>query len=175
MFKYLKHFVFLIVICLCLGTSYAQRYAVVDTKYILSKIPEYQQADETLKLIANRWQKELSNAQIELDRMRKNYEAEQYMLSDELKKKREIEISNKEKLLSRQREKYFGYEGEIFQERKKLVQPIQDKIYNAVQHMAVAHGLDFILDKSEGITVIFADPKLNRSDEILRDLGIKVK
>ncbi|WP_225321330.1 OmpH family outer membrane protein [Rhizosphaericola mali] len=162
-------------ICLSIGKSYGQRYAVVDTKYILSKIPEYQQADETLKLIANRWQKELSNAQIELDRMRKNYEAEQYMLSDELKKKREIEISNKEKLLSRQREKYFGYEGEIFQERKKLVQPIQDKIYNAVQHMMVAHGLDIIFDKSDGTTILAADPKLNRSDEILSDLGIKIK
>ena len=70
--------------------------------------------------------------------------------------------------------KRFGYEGDLFKERQKLVKPIQDKVYNAVQKMAVSRGYDFILDKSEGITVIFADPKLDKSDEILKSMGIKL-
>ena len=69
--------------------------------------------------------------------------------------------------------KRFGYEGDLFKERQKIVKPIQDKVYNAIQKMAVNRGYDFVLDKSEGITVIFADPKLDKSDEILKDMGLK--
>jgi outer membrane protein len=69
--------------------------------------------------------------------------------------------------------KRFGYEGDLFKERQKLVKPVQDKVYNAIQKMAVNRGYDFVLDKSEGITVIFADPKLDKSEEVLKELGIK--
>lgn len=172
---------FSVILMLCLATlggtnlSYGQRYAVIDTRYILNKMPEYADADVQLKKMSTQWQREVASLQTSLDAMRKDYSAEQYMLTDELKKKREIEIANKEKMVRDLNTRYFGYEGELFVQRKRLVQPIQDKIYNAVQKMAVTRGYDFILDKSEGITVIFADPKLNKSDEVLSDLGIKTK
>jgi outer membrane protein len=95
------------------------------------------------------------------------------MLTDDLKKKREDELFVKEKEIRDLQKKRFGYEGDLFKERQKLVKPIQDKVYNAIQKIAVARVYDFILDKSEGITVIFADPKLDKSDEVLRELGIK--
>jgi outer membrane protein len=104
--------------------------------------------------------------------MYKNYEAEQFMLSEDLKKKREDELFLKEKELRDLQKKRFGYEGDLFKERQKLVKPIQDKVYNAVQKMAAARSYDFILDKSEGITIIFADPKLDKSDDVLKELGI---
>ncbi|MBS1731570.1 MAG: OmpH family outer membrane protein [Bacteroidetes bacterium] len=151
----------------------AQRYAVIDTKYILNKMPEYQDADKKLQLASDQWQKEIDNMQADLDKMYKDYDAEQYMLTDDLKKKREDELFNKEKEVRDLQKKRFGYQGDLFKEREKLVKPLQDKLYNAVQRLAVARGYDFILDKSEGITVIFADPKLDRSDDILRELGIK--
>lgn len=153
--------------------SSAQKYAIIDTKYILSKLPEYSSAEKRLELLSNQWQAELDTLQAQLDKMYKNYDAEQYMLSDDLKKKRETELFNKEKELRDLQKKRFGYEGDLFKERQKLVKPIQDKVYNAVQKMAVSRGYDFILDKSEGITVIFADPKLDKSDELLKELGIK--
>lgn len=151
----------------------AQRYAIIDTKYILDKIPEYKNADRKLQSIAEQWQKEIDNKQAELDKMYKEYEAEQFMLSNELKKKREDEIFNKEKEIRELQKKRFGYEGDLFKERQKLVKPIQDRVYTAVQKIAVSRGYDFILDKSEGITVIFADPKIDKSEDILRELGIK--
>ena len=95
------------------------------------------------------------------------------MLTDDLKKKREDELFVKEKEIRDLQKKRFGYEGDLFKERQKLVKPIQDKVYNAIQKIAIARVYDFILDKSEGITVIFADPKLDKYDEVLRDLGIK--
>jgi outer membrane protein len=148
------------------------KYAVINTKYILEKIPEYKDADKKLKELGDQWQVEIDGKQMALDKMYKNYEAEQFMLSEELKKKREEELFLKEKELRDLQKKRFGYEGDLFKERQKLVKPIQDKVYNAVQKMAVSRSYDFILDKSEGITIIFADPKLDKSDEILRQLGI---
>ena len=150
-----------------------QRYAIIDTKYILSKIPEYRDADKKLQLVGEQWQKEIDDKQAILDKMYKNYEAEHVMLTEELRKKREDELFVKEKEIRDLQKKRFGYEGDLFKERQKLVKPIQDKVYNAIQKIAVARVYDFILDKSEGITVIFADPKLDKSDEVLRELGIK--
>jgi outer membrane protein len=154
-------------------SALAQRYAIIDTKYILSKMPDYVQADKKLQDLSTQWQKEIDDKQALLNQMYKDYDAEQFMLSDELKKKREDELFNKEKELRDLQKKRFGYEGDLFKERQNLVKPLQDKVYNAVQKIAVAHGYDFILDKSEGITVIFADPKLDRSDDVLKELGVK--
>ena len=164
---------FTTVLLLTTAVSAQQRYAIIDTKYILSKIPEYRDADKKLQLVGEQWQKEIDDKQAILDKMYKNYEAEQVMLTEELKKKREDELFVKEKEIRDLQKKRFGYEGDLFKERQKLVTPIQDKVYNAIQKIAVARVYDFILDKSEGITVIFADPKLDKSDEVLRELGIK--
>ena len=108
-----------------------------------------------------------------MDKMYKEYEAEQVMLSDVLKKKREDELYNKEKELRDLQKKRFGFEGDLFKKRQELIKPIQDRVYNAVQKLAVEKQYDFILDKSEGITVIFADPKLDKSADIIRNLGVK--
>jgi outer membrane protein len=151
----------------------AQRYAIIDTKYILNKIPEYKDADKKLQQVGEQWQKEIDDKQTQLDKMYKNYDAEQFMLTDDLKKKREDELFVKEKEVRELQKRRFGYEGDLFKERQRMVKPIQDKFYNAVQKIAVARSYDFVLDKSEGITIIFADPKLDKSDEILKELGIK--
>jgi len=170
----LNKFYTLLVFSLMIGlfANAQTKYAVINTKYILEKIPEYKEADKKLKELGDQWQVEIDGKQMALDKMYKNYEAEQFMLSEELKKKREEELFLKEKELRDLQKKRFGYEGDLFKERQKLVKPIQDKVYNAVQKMAVARSYDFILDKSEGITIIFADPKLDKSEDILKQLGI---
>ena len=168
-----KVFLVLAISILTAFSSNAQtKYAIINTKYILDKIPEYKEADKKLKALGDQWQQEIDQKQMTLDKMYKNYEAEQFMLSDDLKKKREDELFVKEKELRDLQKKRFGYEGDLFKERQKMVKPIQDKVYNAVQKLATARGYDFILDKSEGITIIFADPKLDKSDDVLKELGI---
>ena len=155
------------------GISNAQRYAVIDSKYILDKLPEYKEAQKTLDQFSEQWQQEIDQKQAIVDKMFKDYDAEQVMLSDVLKKKREDELYNKEKELRDLQKKRFGFEGDLFKKRQELIKPIQDKVYNAVQKLAVDRQYDFILDKSEGITVIFADPKLDKSADVLRNLGVK--
>jgi outer membrane protein len=154
-------------------SGYSQKYALIDTRYILDKMPEYKQAQKNLDSIAADWQKDIDTRQASLDKMYKDYDAEQVMLSDDLKKKREDQLYNKEKELRDLQRKRFGFEGDLFKKRQELVKPIQDRVYNAVQKLSVARGYDLVLDKSEGITVIFADPKLDKSEDVLRELGIK--
>jgi outer membrane protein len=165
---------FLLAVMLGFGFwGFAQKYAIIDTRYILDKMPDYQTAQKQLDDIAAGWQRDIDGKQAELDKMYKDYEAEQVMLSDELKKKREDQLFNKEKELRDLQRKRFGFEGDLFKKRQELVKPIQDKVYNAVQKIAVQRGYDFILDKSEGITIIFADPKLDKSEDVLKELGVK--
>ena len=151
----------------------AQRYAVIDSKYILDKIPEYKESQKKLDQFSELWQLELDQKQAAMDKMYKDYDAEQVMLPDALKKKREDELFNKEKELRDLQRKRFGFEGDLFKKRQELIKPIQDRVYNAVQKLAVEKQYDFILDKSEGITVIFADPKLDKSDDVLKNMGVK--
>lgn len=165
----------LLIACL-LGTSalgFSQKYAIIDTRYILDKMPDYKDAQKQLDDVTAAWQKEIDTKQTELDKMYKDFEAEQVMLSDDLKKKREDQLFNKEKDLRDLQRKRFGFEGDLFKKRQELVKPIQDKVYNAVQKISVLRGYDFVLDKSEGITIIFADPKLDKSEDVLRELGIR--
>ena len=151
----------------------AQRYGIIDSKYILDKLPEYKEAQKLLDQFSEQWQQEIDQKQAIVDKMFKEYDAEQVMLSDVLKKKREDELYNKEKELRDLQKKRFGFEGDLFKKRQELIKPIQDRVYNAVQKLAVEKQYDFILDKSEGITVIFADPKLDKSEDVLRELGVK--
>ena len=151
----------------------AQRYGIVDTKYILDKMPDYKDAQKKLDQFSQQWQKEIDDKQAALDKMYKDFDAEQVMLSDALKKKRQDEIFVREKEVRELQRKRFGFEGDLFKKRQELVKPIQDKVYNAIQKIATNKQYDFILDKSEGITVIFADPKLDRSEDVLRELGVK--
>jgi len=166
----------LFIACCMMVTAFAasaQRYAVIDSKYILDKLPEYKEAQKQLDQFSEQWQKEIDQKEALVEKMFKDYDAEQVMLSDVLKKKREDELYNKQKELRDLQKKRFGFEGDLFKKRQELIKPIQDMVYNAIQKLAVEKQYDFILDKSEGITVIFADPKLDRSADVLRNLGVK--
>ena len=162
-----------IVFFIASAAALAQKYAIIDTKYILDRMPDYKQAQAQLDKIAEGWQKDIDSMQQSLDKMYKNYDAEQVMLTDDLKKKREDQLFQKEKTLRDLQRKRFGFEGDLFKKRQELIKPVQDKVYNAIQKLSVQRGYDFVLDKSEGITIIFADPKLDKSEDILKELGIR--
>jgi outer membrane protein len=150
----------------------AQKYCIIDSKYILEKIVDYKDAQTRLDQFSKGWQTEIDNRMAEVDRMYKGYQAERAMLSDDMRKKREDEIVAKEKSAKDLQKKYFGYEGDLFRKRQELVKPIQDKVYNAVQKMAANKSYDLVLDKAGGVTLFYADPKLDRSDDVLKILGI---
>ncbi|HQW46578.1 MAG: OmpH family outer membrane protein [Bacteroidetes bacterium] len=154
------------------STTNAQRYCVIDSKYILENLPEYKQAQSKLDEISSQWQKEIDAKLQDVDRMYKAYQSEQVMLSDDMKKKREDEIIKKEKEAKDLQKKKFGFEGELFKKRQELVKPVQDKVYNAVQKMAASKAYDVIFDKSADLSIFYADNKIDKSDEVLKELGI---
>jgi outer membrane protein len=157
---------------LCLS-MYAQKYAYVDSEYILENIPAYKAAQEQLDQLSGQYQKELEGMQAEVEKMYNNFRAESVLLSDDMKRKREDVIVTKEKDYRNLQQKYFGREGELFKKRQSLVKPIQDDIYNAIKALAVEGNYAVIFDKSGGLSMLYADPKYNLSDQILDKMGYK--
>lgn len=150
----------------------AQRYCIIDSKYILDRVPEYKTAQTQLDQLSKNWQTEIDAKLAEVDKMYKSYTAERAMLSDEARKRREDEIVTKEKAAKELQKQRFGYEGDLFKQRQTYVKPIQDRVYTAVQKVATQKGYDLVLDKAGGVTLFYADPKLDRSDEVLKNLGV---
>ncbi len=153
-------------------TATAQRYCIIDSKYILDRVPEYKTSQEQLDRLSKGWQTEIDNKMSDVDKMYKSYTAERAMLNDEMRKKREDEIVVKERAAKDLQKQRFGYEGDLFKQRQTLVKPIQDRVYNAVQKMASQKSYDMVLDKAGGVTLFYADPKLDRSDDVLKQLGV---
>ncbi len=151
----------------------AQRYAIVDSRYIFEKMPEYKTVQKQIDDQAAAWQKELDLKQAVLDKLYNNYDAEEALMNEDMRKKREDELFEKEKELRDLQKKRFGFEGDLFKKRQELMEPLQKKIADAISRLARAGGYDLILDKSEGKTIIFADPKLDKSEDVLRELRLK--
>jgi outer membrane protein len=154
-------------------TSSAQKYAFVDSEYILENIPAYKAAQEQLDLLSNQYQKELESIQAELEKMYNDFRAEAVLLSDEMKRKREDVIVTKEKDYRSLQQKYFGREGELYKKRQGLVKPIQDDIYNTVKTIATEGNYAVIFDKSGSLSMLYSDPKFNLSDQVLEKMGYK--
>ncbi len=152
-------------------TGYGQKYAFVDTDYILNNIPEYTDAQALLNDLSAEWQKEIETKFQEIDKLYRDYQAESILLPEDLKKQRENEIIQKEKEAKDLQKKRFGKDGDLYKKRIELVQPIQEKIFNAIQDMAVTRNYAFIFDKAGGASLLFADSKYDLSDDILDEIG----
>lgn len=154
-------------------SAYAQKFAYVDTEYILANIPEYKQAQGELDKVSVNWQKEIEAKYAEIDKLYKAYQAEQILLTEEMKKKREAEIVGKEKEVKDLQKQRFGVDGDLFKKRQELVKPVQDKVYNAVKEIAGKQAYAIIFDKSGELTMLFTNPKYDKSDEVLEAMGYK--
>jgi Outer membrane protein len=165
----------LIIALVVLSVSYssAQKYAFVDTEYILGNIPAYKAAQEQLDQVSQQYQKELETLHAELDQIFKDYQAEAVLLSDDMKRRREDVIVTKEKEYKKLQRQYFGPEGDLYQKRQTLVKPIQDDVFNAIQTIAEQGAYSMIFDKAGGMSIIYTNPKFDLSDQVLQKLGYK--
>lgn len=155
------------------GMSFAQKFAWIDSEYILNAVPEYKTAQSTLDAMSVQWQKEVEAKYSEIDKMYKSYQAEQVLLSEEMKRKREDDIIAREKEAKELQKQHFGVDGDLFKKRQELVKPIQDKIYNAVKELAEKGQYAVIFDKSSDLTMIYSSTKYDKSDEVLSLMGYK--
>lgn len=164
-------FVFLLAVLATATVSFAQKYAYVDTEYILENIPAYQAAQEQLNTLSTQYQRELENVQAELEQMYNDFRAESVLLSDEMKRKREDVIVSKEKEFRALQQKYFGPEGELYQKRQGLVKPIQDDIYNSIKDIAASGNYAVVFDKAGSLSMLYTDPRYDLSDQVLEKMG----
>jgi outer membrane protein len=150
----------------------AQKFAYVDSEYILSQLPAYKSAQAELNEISKQWQEEIDAQFAEVDKMYKQYQAEKVIMTKDVQTKRENEIIEKERAAKKFQNDKFGYEGELFKKRAELVKPLQDKVYEAINKIAKSNGLDFIFDKSGDMLMLVANSKYDRSGEVLEELGV---
>ncbi len=170
----MRHFLIVLGLLGFMSLSHAQKIGYVDTEYILKNIPTFEAAQKQLDEYSANWQKEIELVYAEVQRMYKEYKAEQVLLTEELKIKRQAEIAAKEKEAKDLQKKYFGQEGELFVKRQELIKPIQDDVYNAVKEVSVEANIEIMFDASGGtVNLLYANPKLDRSDDVLIKLGYK--
>tara|TARA_B100000809_G_scaffold266057_1_gene327120 strand:- start:562 stop:1098 length:537 start_codon:yes stop_codon:yes gene_type:complete len=151
----------------------SQNFGYVDTEYILENIPDYKDAQDELDKLSVEWQKQLERRYSEIDKMYKNYQAEQILLTEDMKLKREDEIVKKEKAAKEYQKQKFGVNGELFQKRKELVKPLQDDVYKAISSIANYKKLGVVFDKASALTMLYTNPKYNISDDVLKKMGYK--
>jgi len=153
--------------------AFAQRFAFVDSEYILKHVPDYASAQKQLAVLSDQWQKEVDNRFQEIDRLYKAYQADQVLMTGDMKKRREAEIVEKEKAAKDFQRSKFGPEGELAQRSTALVKPVQDKVAKAIQAVAEGENLDMIFDKNSETIMLYANPRYNKSDAVITKLGLK--
>ncbi len=164
--------VFLLTNLLLLATfSFAQRYAYVDTEYILNKLPSYQTAQTKLDNFSKKWQSEIEAKYKEVEAKYKEYQNEKVLLSAEMKKVREEEIINLERAAKKLKQQYFGVNGELFKKREELIKPIQEEISRAIKEVAEEGNYAMIFDVSAGAYVLYTNNKYDVSDDVLKKIS----
>ena len=171
----MKKFVFIALFIFAgIFSANAQKFAYVDTQYILDNIPEYQMAIKQLEDLTKQWQKEIEAKLAEIDKMYRAYQTDAVLLPADIKKQREEEITQKEREVKQLQKKRFGKDGDLFKKRQELIKPIQDKIYNAIQELAEERGYSVIFDRAANASILYANDRFDKSDAVLAKLGYTV-
>lgn len=176
MMKNLKHIKLVALVAILLMVvpmTYAQKYAYIDSDYILNEIPEYSEAKEKLDKLAERWTKEIEDRYAVLKGKKEAFAREEVLLPEEERKKREEEINKLETEAMEMQKMRFGVKGDYFQKRQELIKPIQDQVYDAMQKVASKRNYSFVFDKANQSNLVYADSKYDISDEVIRELDIK--
>lgn len=149
----------------------AQKFALIDMEYILKNIPAYEMANEQLKQVSQKWEKEIEQQAAKVETMYKDYQSNSIFYTDEQKKSKEEEILAEDKKTQELKRSYFGPEGELFKKREALMKPIQDDIYEAVKTISDNKGYQMVMDRASAASVIYASPRIDISNEVLSKLG----
>ena len=168
----MKHLLTLLLVAAA-WMAQAQKFSYVDSKYILSHIPEYQQAQAEINKLSNQWQKDIENKYETIAKLETALQAEKILLTDEMKLKREQEIQTKREEAKNMQTSKFGVDGELFKKREELIKPIQDQIYTAIQEVASTSALMVVFDKANHSNMLYTNPKHDISDKVLKKMGLK--
>jgi len=152
------------------ASSFAQKYAFVDSKYILGEMPSYTEAQKELDDLAEKWANEIETKYTEIAGLNKKFQLESIVMPKDEKNKKLAEIKQKEEEVKELQKKRFGVNGDLFKKRKELIEPIQEEIYDAIRALAKEKGYDFIMDKGTNSNILFTNPKYDKSQQVLKKI-----
>ncbi|WP_370590037.1 OmpH family outer membrane protein [Rufibacter sp. LB8] len=155
--------------------TFAQRFGYIDSEFILQKMPAYATAQADVEKLSKAWQQEIENMRAELDKLQKSYQAEEILLTPDMKTKRQEEIARKDAELREFQRKMFGFEGALFKRRQEMVRPVQDQLFEAVEKVVRQRGLNFMFDKSGDVVMLYTDPRHDYTEMVLEELGLASK
>ena len=166
----MRTLILIISICFLTILSNAQKFAFVDSEYILDQMESYQKAQKQIDDLATEWQKELDQKMVDIESKVNDLRKNELLLPEDIKEEKELEITTLQNELRAFQSKKFGVGGDLFKRRKELIQPIQRKVFKAIESLAKDNNYSFVLDKSKNSNILYADPKYDKSDAIIRKL-----
>ncbi|MVM40718.1 OmpH family outer membrane protein [Spirosoma sp. HMF3257] len=153
----------------------AQKFGYVDTEYILGKMPEYQKALSEIDKFADKWSKDIQDKYVEIEKLQKAYQAEEILLTEDMKRDRQRTISDREREARDYNNKVFGYQGLLFEKKKELMKTPMELIYRALDKVCAQKKLDFIFDKASDFVMLYTNPRHDYSDYVMEELGLDTK
>ncbi|TGE17158.1 OmpH family outer membrane protein [Hymenobacter elongatus] len=150
----------------------AQKFGYVDSEFVMSKMPAYAQAQQELNTLSGNWQKEIESQKKDLDKLYRNYQVEEVLLTEPMKKKRQDEILKKEQDVKAYQNKIFGYEGQLFKKRQELTKPVQDQVFESIEKVAKKKQLGIVFDKAGDLTMLYTNPIHDYTEFVLEELGL---
>jgi len=172
----MKRLLVILAVMLMSATSgMAQKFAYIDSEFILENIPEYADAKKEVDELSVQWQKDIEAKFAEIDQLYKKFTAEAVLLPDDIKAKREQEIIQKEKAAKDLQKQRFGTDGDLFKKRQELIKPIQEKIAAALESLATTENYAVIFDKAGSVSMMYTNPRYDISEEVLDKMGYSYK
>ncbi|MBP3943911.1 OmpH family outer membrane protein [Sphingobacteriaceae bacterium WQ 2009] len=156
-----------------ISATYAQRLAYVDSEYVIKHIPEYTAAQKQIDGLSTQWQAEVDAKYADIEKLYKAYQNDQSLLNEDMRRRREDEIVRKEKEAKEFQRQKFGFEGDLFKQRTNLIQPIQERVKKAIKDVAASQNIELVLDRASEATFLYANPNLDKSNDIITKLGLK--
>jgi len=155
-----------------INTTFAQKFGYVNTSYVLDQMPDYKEAQAEIDKLSLSWEEEIKKMFQEVEHLEIAYQAEEVLLTEEMKKDRRAVIDRKMQEVKEYQKKVFGFEGLFFLKKKELIKPVQDKIWEAVEKVAKNNRLAIMFDKSGELVMIYTDPIHDYTDYVLEELGL---
>lgn len=172
LFRTSKYFILFFGSLFSFSMSYAQKFGYIDAEFVLKKMDAYQKAEQNIAESASKWQEDIDKRNTEVEKLRKEYLAQEILLTDEMKAEKKAEIQKKEDEARDMQKKIFGYQGLFFSRQQELIKPAMEELYKAVEKVARKNKLQFMFTNTEGLTVIYAEPRHDYTQEVLKELGL---
>ena len=161
-----------ILLCALALPAHSQKFGYVDADFILSKMPSYQKAQQNIDEAAKKWEEDVQKKFASVDKLRKSYQAEEVLLTDDMKEERLKEIEKADLEARDYQRKIFGYKGQLYTRQQELIKPAQEELHKALQKFARQEKLQVIFNNSEALSILYIEERHDYTEEVLKSMEL---